>query len=94
MGLHLKTDQSRELICDPCRNLLASFDDEGAIRPTDAVLEEIGGDELAESPNTLTESLLDNLDPEMTDAGIKIELPCPDCKESTGLIIETAEEEE
>jgi hypothetical protein len=30
----------------------------------------------------------------MTDAGIKIELPCPDCGESTGLIIETAEEEE
>ena len=93
MGLHLKTDQSRELICDDCRSLLASFDDEDAIRPTDAVLEEIGGDELAESPNTLTESLLENLDPEMTDAGIKIELPCSDCGESTGLVIETAEEE-
>ena len=91
MGLHLTSDQSRELICDDCRSLLADFDDEGAIRPTDSVLDLIGGEELAESPENLTSGLLDNLNPKRTDAGINIELPCPDCDATTELIIETEE---
>jgi hypothetical protein len=91
MGLHLKSDQSRELICDECRTLLAGFDDEGAIRPTDAVLDLIGGEDLAESPENMTNALLENLNPEMTDAGVHIDLPCPDCDATTGLIIETNE---
>ena len=91
MGLHLTSNQSRELICDDCRALLAGFDDEGAIRPTDAVMELIGGEDLATSPENMTAALQENLNPEMTEAGVKIGLPCPECDATTTLIIETEE---